>query len=436
MIHAEQALLPSGWAKNIRITIQNGLIHTITKSPPLPTDTRVQTLLPALPNLHSHAFQRALAGRTQTRGTQADSFWTWRTDMYRLAHAITPDDAKTIAAMAYMEMLESGFARVGEFHYLHNAPSGTRYDNPAEMAASLAAAAEQTGIALTLLPVFYAHANFGGLPPTPEQRRFTSTLDSFATLLTRSAETLAPLPDARLGLAPHSLRAVTPEELAALTQMTDGPLHIHAAEQTAEVESCRAWSNTTPVAWLLANAEISPRWTLIHATHMTPEETESLARSGATVALCPVTEADLGDGIFPLPPYRNAHGAFGIGTDSNIAISAADELRLLEYTQRLTHRARNIIATPQTSTGRTLLNATLASAHAIGPTPTLAQGAPADLLSLATSAQDDQSLDHWIFAKTQIQHLWRHGQHLVQSGRHIARDRIEAAYTKTLARLA
>ncbi|MDL2353083.1 MAG: formimidoylglutamate deiminase, partial [Pseudomonadota bacterium] len=299
-LHFAEALMPHGWAHDVRIEIADGCFTRIeTGAAAQPGDERHRVVLPGQPNLHSHAFQRGMAGLTERRGASSDSFWTWREAMYRFVDRIGPDDLLAIAAMAYAEMLESGFARVGEFHYLHHAPDGSPYIGAA-MAEAIVAAAAETGIGLTLLPVFYAHSGFGGQSPGSGQRRFVCGLDQFAMLREGCGAALAALPDAVLGLAPHSLRAVTPGELSALSAMAGtGPIHIHVAEQQAEVSDCLAWSGARPVEWLLGNAAVGPRWCLVHATHVTPQESDALAASGAVVGLCPITEANLGDGLFP-----------------------------------------------------------------------------------------------------------------------------------------
>jgi formimidoylglutamate deiminase len=342
----EQALLADGWARDVRFTISDGMISRVD------TDVARQSgevahgpCLPGLPNLHSHAFQRAMAGLTETRGPTGDSFWTWRELMYRFVDRLGPDEVQAIAALAYMEMLETGSTRVGEFHYLHHDKDGGAYADPAEMAARIAAAAEETGIGLTLLPVFYAHAGFGGVAPGEGQRRFIHDVDSYGRLIEASRAAVSGLPDAVVGVAPHSLRAVTGEELTAIIPLAGAnPIHIHIAEQTQEVDDCLAATGARPVRWLMNNAPVDKRWCLVHATHLNAMETERLAKSGAVAGLCPITEANLGDGVFPAHDYLAAGGAFGIGSDSNVLIDAAEELRTLEYAQRLTRRARNVLA--------------------------------------------------------------------------------------------
>ena len=442
-LHFAYALLPEGWRPDVRLTLAHGKIAAVTQdTPPSPADVRHIFGIPGLPNLHSHAFQRAMAGRTEHRGSAYDSFWTWREHMYRTALRITPEQLEAIATQLYAEMLQAGFTRVGEFHYLHHAPDGRPYDNQAELATRIASAAAQTGIGLTLLPVFYAHANFAGLPPTEGQRRFITSPTQFAHLLEASRTALRALPTATIGIAPHSLRAVTPDELATLIQMAPTRIHIHIAEQQREVADCLAWSGATPVAWLLDHAEVNETWCLIHATHMTDAETTNLARTGAVAGLCPVTEANLGDGIFPTRDYLAQAGKFGIGTDSNIIISAAEELRQLEYAQRLHHRARNVLAPPGASTGLTLFR----SAHTGGSqalaisSAGLAKGAPADIVSLRANdpaypaLTAETVLDTWLFAAGSrlVDNVWVAGRRLVSNGRHHEYDAIAERFASSM----
>ncbi len=439
-LHFRAALLPQGWTDNVRLTLRAGLIATIeTDTPPRPTDDRHAIGLPGTTNLHSHAFQRAMAGLTETRGPQADSFWTWREQMYRFALTMSPDDAEAIAAQAYLEMLESGFTTVAEFHYLHHAPDGRAYDNPAEMAARIAAAADQTGIGLTLLPVFYAHGGFGARPTEPAQRRFVTTPDSYATLFDRCR----PLP-ARLGTAPHFLRAATPAEITTLAGLHDGPIHIHVAEQQREVADCLAATGQRPIEHLFAHTEIDRRWCLIHATHANPAEVAAIARSGATVGLCPLTEANLGDGIMPAASLAQAGGRYGVGTDSNIRISLPDELATLEYGQRLATQARNVMS-PAASTGAALFHAALTGgAQAAGlPRHGLQPGAQADIVSLDArhpaliGRTGNTILDSWIFAARPglIDRVWSAGTEVVTHGTHHQTAAITARYRTTMERL-
>jgi formimidoylglutamate deiminase len=445
--HIGQALLPGGWARDVRLAVAGGMITQVQADCPARAgDERIAIALPGIPNLHSHAFQRGMAGLAEVNGQSADSFWTWREVMYRFLARLTPQDMLAIAAMAYVEMLETGFTRVGEFHYLHHDPDGAPYANPAEMAVALAAAAGETGIALTLLPVFYAHAGFGGQAPGAGQRRFITTPDGFARLREAAGRALGDLPDAVLGLAPHSLRAVTPDHLATLGAMAgEGPVHIHIAEQTREVEDCLAWSGQRPVEWLLDHAPVDARWCLVHATHMTEAETRALAATGAVAGLCPITEANLGDGLFPAQAFIAAGGRWGVGSDSNVLIDAAEELRWLEYGQRLAARGRNLFAAgPGGHTGAALLDGALAGgAQALGGQAALAVGAPADFVTLAADhpalacRQGAALADGWLFAagRMGVDGVWRRGRRLVTAGRHHARGAVEARYRKALARL-
>ena len=446
-VFAGSALLSSGWAENVRISCRSGLISSIEIDvSPKPSDERCGILLPAMPNLHSHAFQRGMAGLAETRGPSADSFWSWREVMYRFALTMTPDEVEAVAAQLYVEMLEAGFSRVGEFHYLHHDRDGRHYANIAEMGERIVSAASRTGIALTLLPVFYAHSSFGGAKPNEGQRRFINDLEGFARLFDGCREAAGKVDGSVVGVAPHSLRAVTPEELAAVAALAaDAPIHIHAAEQTKEVKDCIAWSGARPVEWLLANANVGRRWCLIHATHMTGDETRRLAASSAVAGLCPITEANLGDGTFPGARFVKHGGRFGVGSDSNVLIGIADELRQLEYSQRLARRARNVLAIAGGSTGRALFNAALdGGAAALGAGPSrLEAGASADFISLdkghpsLAGKTGDALLDAWIFAAgSRVDCVWVRGRKLVENGRHFQREEIAAKFRATMLALA
>ena len=440
----ECALLPDGWSDAVRIRVDGGVISAIdTGAVPDHKDERHGAALPGLCNVHSHGFQRGMAGLSERRGRPDDDFWSWREVMYRFLDRLTPDDIAAITAQTYVEMLESGFTRVGEFHYLHNDADGARYADPAEIAGSIIEAAEASGIGLTLLPVFYAHGDFGGAPPTPGQRRFISNVDDFARLVEASR---AKLPaGATLGIAPHSLRAVIPDELSAILPLAaGGPLHIHAAEQVREVEACLAWSGARPVEWLLDNADVDPRWCLIHSTHIDARECAALAASGAVAGLCPVTEANLGDGIFPAVDYLAAGGRFGVGTDSNILIDAAGELRALEYSQRLQYRKRSLLADEsEPSVGAKLFAmAQSGGAQALGVVAGLAVGNAADIVSLdldhpSMAGAGADLLDRWIFAAgpVAVDRVWRAGRLVVEQGRHIAAHVITERYRRTVTAL-
>lgn len=441
VIAAEKALLPEGWAEAVRLTVENGrFIYIESNHAPAPGDERHAFVLPGMPNLHSHAFQRAMAGLAETRGPSDDNFWSWRTQMYRFALAMSPDQVEAVAAQLYIEMLEAGFTRVGEFHYLHHTPDGRPYDDPAEMAGRIAAAASEAGIGLTLLPVFYAHGTFGGAAPSEGQRRFVSDLPLYEGILTRCHAIAAALPSTVVGVAPHSLRAVTQAELATVAALADGgPVHIHVAEQTKEVDDCLAWSGARPVEWLLANQSVDDRWCLVHATHMTEAETRRLAATGAAAGLCPITEANLGDGFFPAASFIAAGGRLGIGSDSNVLIGPSEELRQLEYAQRLLHRLRNVLAEPGQSTGEALFTRALAGgAQATGVRAGLAVGNPADMISLVPRHGHDtaQLLDRWIFAEgAAVDCVWTRGMKQVSAGRHRRREPVAGRFAAAMAAL-
>ncbi|WP_315733755.1 MULTISPECIES: formimidoylglutamate deiminase [unclassified Bradyrhizobium] len=447
-LHFASALLPKGWAEDVQVVISNGTIASVTAGvPPTSADEQHEVAIPGIASLHSHAFQRGMAGVAEISGPSTDTFWTWRETMYRFALAMSPDDVEAVATLLYVEMLERGFTRVGEFHYLHHDRDGTPYADIAEMAVRIAGAAQSSGIGLTLLPSFYAHGGFGGAAPHEGQRRFICDVDRFERLLAASRRAISTLAGANLGIAPHSLRAVAPDELSTLLPLADGgPIHIHAAEQVKEVEDCLAWSAQRPVQWLLDHHAVDARWCLIHATHMTPDETAALASSGATAGLCPITEASLGDGIFPARDFLRARGRIGVGTDSNVLVGVSDELRQLEYGQRLTHRERNVLtSSPDASTGRTLLDAALAGgAQALAQSLAgLQVGGRADIVtfdlthpSLAGRTQD-ALLDGWIFATSNdaIDCVWAGGAKVVQGGHHRSRDTARRGFNRAVRRL-
>jgi formiminoglutamate deiminase len=445
---ARSALLPEGWVENLRIEMRGGRITLLERNASARAgEESVAILLPGMPNLHSHAFQRGMAGLTEYRGPAADNFWSWRTLMYRFVARMTPEDLEAVTTWAFIEMLEAGFTRVGEFHYVHHDPAGKPYADPAELTARVVASAERSGIALTLLPVFYAQGGFGGAPANEGQRRFLHDVPGFSRLLEASRRVTASLPDAVVGIAPHSLRAVTAQQLTELLPLARGPIHMHAAEQTGEVEQCLAWSGARPVQWLLDNAPVDSRWCLVHSTHIDDNESFRLARSGAVAGLCPITEANLGDGIFPATRFLTVGGRFGIGTDSNVSIAVNDELRQLEYSQRLRDRARNVVGGQSPSTGHTLFTgAQRGGSQALGVSPDqagIASGASADFFSLNAAApafaerHGDSLLDSFVFAgaRDAIDGVWRAGRKLVSSGRHHARDEAARAWRATIARL-
>jgi formiminoglutamate deiminase len=448
-IFATKALLPEGWQENVRVHIADGRIGAVTANATAqPGDITIGILLPALSNLHSHTFQRAMAGMTEKRGTEPDSFWTWRDVMYRFLQHLTPDDIESIAAFAFMEMQQAGFAAVAEFHYIHHALQGAPYGNRAELSARIMAAANTSGIGLTLLPVLYTYAGPGRKPLAGPQLRFGNSHDAYRELhaAAKSIMTKSMPGDCGLGVAPHSLRAVDAGDIARLAEgLPDLPFHLHIAEQTAEVEAILAATGQTPVAWLLDHAAVAANWCLVHATHMTTAETSGLAATGATAGLCPVTEANLGDGIFNGAEFLAAGGSFGVGTDSNINISVSDELAMLEYSQRLRHRQRNVLTTANVSTGEHLYRCAAAGgARALGrATGAIGEGLWADLVAIDAchtqlcALHSHQLLDGWIFASGErsVTDLWSAGRHCVAQGRHRNGERIIAAYRKTVTEL-
>lgn len=446
----DAVLLPDGWARNVVFDIgDDGVIANIERN----VDTKgleqvAGPVVPAMPNLHSHAFQRALAGRTgRASPAHDDSFWTWRQAMYAFLERVDAEAFEAIAAQAFVEMAKSGYAAVAEFHYVHHDPAGKPYGDPAELAWRVVAAARSAGLGLTLLPVFYAHAGFGGTPSTAGQWRFAHTTYTFTHLFERLREGCNQHGYV-LGVAPHSLRAVTPEELGEVVRLAapDAPVHIHAAEQTKEVDDCYAWSRLRPVEWLLTQASVDARWCIVHATHMTEKEVTALAASCAVAGIAATTEADLGDGTFPGAAYLAAGGRFGVGSDSNTIIDPFAELRQFEWSQRMRARRRNVLGTA----GDMALGSTLWTQAARGGAQALAQpvgaievGRRADLVvlnpadpALAGQAADDV-LDAAIFgpARAPVRDVMAGGKWIVRDGHHIAEEEVFARYRAALARL-
>lgn len=450
---AADALLPSGWARDVRIEVDaRGAIAAVRARAEARGANRLQgPVLPGLCNLHCHAFQRALAGLAERRAASEDSFWTWREVMYAFVERIGPQELEAIARQLYVELLKGGFTSVCEFHYVHNGPDGKPYARPHEMSERIVAAATEAGIGLTLLPVLYIASDFGPTAPQPGQRRFLGTPASVATMVERLARRWASNPNLRFGIAPHSLRAVPPEALAECVRALDAidpsaPIHIHIAEQAQEVEDCRAWSGRRPVEWLLEHHELSPRWCLVHATHMSEAETERLARSGATAGLCPTTEANLGDGLFPLHRYLECDGRFGVGSDSNVSVSAIEELRWLEYGQRLAHRRRSIAATTATpSVGRTLYERALSggASAAARPVAGIAPGERADFVVLDPASPflaertGDALLDAFVFGgnTSPIRDVFVGGAAMIADRRHAEESRILGDFRRAVSRL-
>ena len=448
MIFANRALLASGWMHNVRLTLVDGSIEDIEcNASPKPNDQRVDTLLPALSNLHSHSFQRAMAGMSEWRRTGQDSFWTWRELMYRFIKQLSPEQIEAIATLVFMEMQEAGYSAVGEFHYLHHQSDGQPYDDISLMSQRIFSAAKTTGIGLTLLPVLYTYGGVRKAPLEGGQIRFGNDVDRFQSLLNAIHKRAVDFaPDTGIGIAPHSLRATSPEDLHALLNNNNaGPIHIHIAEQPKEVTDINSWLGKRPVEWLFSNFDVGKNWCLIHATHMNDIETRMVAQSGAVVGLCPITEANLGDGSFNGRSFLEAGGKFGIGSDSNINISLVEELRTLEYSQRYRDLARNVMIVGEASVGQTLYSgAAIDGAKALGRNAgRIAKGQLADLIAIDSTdpalcaLSSEQILDGLVFvAKDRvITDQWSAGRHCVKEGRHISRDKIITRYKNAISDL-
>ena len=447
---AERAFLPQGWAERVLIEIgDEGMVSRVSvESAPGDSERASGPVLPAMPNLHSHAFQRAMAGRAEHAGGSEDSFWTWRQVMYGFVGKLDPDSMEAIAAQLYVEMLKAGYGSVAEFHYLHHDPEGRPYADPAEMSWRIFAAARTAGIALTHLPVLYATGGFGGIAAGNAQRRFVNDADAFLRIVDRVAQAAKDAPDLRIGIAPHSLRAVPlgllEQVVLELDSLLPGaPIHIHIAEQVREVEECIAWSGARPVEWLLDHAAVNYRWCLVHATHMTEAETERLARSGAVAGLCPTTEANLGDGFFPAPAYLAAGGKFGIGSDSHISVSPIEELRWLEYGQRLRQRRRNLLhAENGGSVGEYLWReAAQGGAEALGfSAGRIAAGCRADFIvldpecAILAELPREAVIDAVVFSGNinPVRDVMVGGRWIVREGHHAREDDIAARYRAAL----
>ncbi|MBI5850261.1 MAG: formimidoylglutamate deiminase [Planctomycetes bacterium] len=459
---------PDGWIAPAWVTVDDdGFVRAVDQAPPaMGEEARFSSFtgfaVPGMANVHGHAFQRVFAGQTECAqgergGPGDDSFWTWREAMYRVAAALSPDDVEAIAALVQMELLEAGFTAIGEFHYLHHAQDGTRYASRAETSLRILAAAERSGIAVTLLPVAYFHAGFGR-PLAPMQRRFgSSDVDEFLALWEAARTVVRTGPSRhRIGVAPHSLRAVAPDELAALLAAVHGAepgarVHIHAAEQRAEVEQCRASLGMAPIAWLAQAGGLDARWCLVHATHSTPDELAAVARAGAVVGLCPTTEANLGDSTFALPGFLSVGGRIAIGSDSHVSIELAEELRLLEYGQRLRDERRNRAGEAghrlRRHVGRRLFDACAAGgARALDqPLGAIEVGRRCDVVVLDAEHprllghRPESVLDAFVFSnsgRSMVRDVFVGGRQVVAAGRHVARDTILRDYARVVARLA
>ena len=447
--HLATALTPDGWREDVTVTVgTDGMIAAVRAGREQGAVAVSGIAVPAMPNVHSHAHQRFMLGLAERAGPGADSFWTWREVMYGFALRLSPDDLEAVAAQLYVEMLKAGFSVVGEFQYLHHQPDGRAYMNPAEMSLRCLAAAHTAGVGITILPTLYAHGGFGGQPPAHGQRRFVTGVDQFLSIVDHLSIQVKGDPLRGIGISPHSLRAATPALLREVADALppDMPIHIHVAEQLKEVEDCLAFSGLRPVEMLLREFDLSARWTAIHATHMTDGETAALARSGAIAGLCPTTEANLGDGIFPAVSFMRAGGAIAIGSDSQITVSPAEDLRMLEYSQRLRDRTRNALAAgPGQSTGRSLYEAALrGGARSMRqPVGALAPGLRFDIAvldqehPLLAGRRNDAALDTWIFSggTALVKDVFVAGRQVVKDRRHIHEDMIARNFRAALRRL-
>lgn len=448
-LFAECALLPSGWAQDVRLEISAaGRLKRIEPGARAEGAEHLGgPLLPGMPNLHSHAFQRAMAGLAETAGSGEDNFWSWREQMYRLVARLDPEQFETIARQLYIELLKAGYSSVAEFHYLHHDRDGRPYADPAELSLRLARAAREAGIGLTLVPVLYSHGGFGGQPSGAGQRRFLLGEDGYLDLLMRLRPVLEQAGQ-RLGLGFHSLRAVRPGQIARVLAAgpIDAPIHLHIAEQQKEVDDCLAWSGRRPLQWLFEHCPVDRRWCLVHATQAQPDELALLAGSGAVTGLCPSTEANLGDGLFPATDYLALGGRFGIGSDCQVTVSLVEELRWLEYGQRLRERRRNRLGrAARPAVGAALYQAALSGgAQALGqPVGALEVGKRADLLVLdgadpyLASVEGDQLLNRWLFAGSdrQVRDLMVAGRWVVREGRHTDEEHTARAFAGVLTEL-
>ncbi len=447
------AWLPGGWRRNVVISVDPaGDIVDVSPDDVVTTARLISgAAIPGMPNVHSHAFQRSMAGLAERRSPQSDrgdSFWTWRETMYEQASRMSPEHLNAVAAQCYADMLKAGYTTVCEFHYLHNQPDGTPFAERGTMCQALIDAATTAGIGLTLLPTLYQTADFGGAAPTARQRQFVLATDHYIDLVDELSRAHAQSPQVEIGMALHSLRAVPPDALkTVLTSLPSSKtIHIHIAEQEREVAAAQQHLHARPIEWLIEHARVDRRWCLVHATHATQAELKAVAATGAVIALCPTTEANLGDGQFPLPAWLAAGGTFAIGSDSHISLSPVEELRWLEYQARLTSKHRNVLATQSdTSSGAMLWrHACTAGTRATGRNiGALEAGRRADIVVIDTSTplftgrSDDEVIDTFIFAGSghEVRDVMVAGRWLVQEGRHFAETAIAAGYKRAMSRL-
>lgn len=447
---APSLLTDKGWCSEHVISVDaDGMITNIAKGGSDDCDINLKgSVIPGMINLHSHAFQRSLVGKTGLRGDNDDSFWSWRTAMYQQVSQLSPEAIEAVSSYCYMELLKGGYTTVAEFHYLHHQQGGVHYANPAETSLRILAAADTAGIGLTLLPVLYSWSGFGQQALTKRQQAFRHDVSSYMQLLSQLDQYCVDSVLCDWGVAPHSLRAVSEPQLLELTetlrqQNFEGPLHIHIAEQQQEVKDCMDYYGTSPVRWLLDNLPVNDRWCLIHATHVDAAELKMMRAASVVAGLCPTTEADLGDGVFPARDWQELGGAWGIGSDSNICVSVTEELRWLEYGQRLRDQQRNLLAAPGQVVGAELYkNALSGGLQALAKSPArgFAVGQRADMLilnhehTLLMDKRNDQILDAWVFAGVQemLSQVWVGGRCVVEGGEHINNTQIEKNWRQVL----
>ncbi|MGB0495931.1 MAG: formimidoylglutamate deiminase [Kangiellaceae bacterium] len=451
-LYAENILIGSDWRTDVTLSIEHGIITAIDAGKLKGATSLKGSVIPGMINCHSHAFQRAFAGFSEYRGNSQDSFWSWRDIMYRFVEKMTPEDAHIVAKFVYIEMLKAGYTSVGEFHYLHHQSSGEKYEDLAEMSHQVIQAAMSVGLSITHLPVLYSYSGFGEQPPSKQQRRFIHSIEEYLNLVNQLNKNYSKQSNFTLGIAPHSLRAVSEKQLSDVVPFIrninqNAPIHIHIAEQLKEVENCLSFYKQRPVEWLLNNYAVDQNWCLVHATHLTPDEIELTAKSGAVVGICPLTEANLGDGIFPTSEYSKLGGKFAIGSDSHIGINVAEELRLLEYAQRLTSHQRAVLVDEKCqSVGQYLYaKSSKDGASAISQNVgEIAVGKRADFLVLN---EDEPSLfnktgsfilDASIFAcnSLPVKDVYVAGKMVIQNGQHKLQEECKAQYRKVLNKLA
>lgn len=447
-IYAENILLECGWEANVRLHWNElGDITKLEKNViALDGEMKEGFVLPGMINLHSHAFQRAMAGMAEIAGEGPDSFWTWRDLMYRFALAITPEQINAIAAQLYSECLRYGYTSVCEFHYLHRDPQGVFYADPAEMAKQVIAAANDTGMGITMLPVLYSFADFNDQALRHDQRRFSSNVDDILNIISHLEKSRNG--QVQVGVAPHSLRAASVSQIQSIVNSLDinRPIHIHIAEQQKEVDACLAATGMRPVELLLETQNVDSRWCLVHATHLNQQEVKRMAVSGAVAGICTTTEGNLGDGFFELPSYIDAGGIFGIGSDSHVSQSAVEELRWLEYGQRLRTQRRNVASIPSQRRvadylwQSCLIGGEKASGRKVGK---LKENYRADFLVLDNAHPNimnvcsEELLSHFIFSGNDqlIRDVYVGGSEVVKNGRHKNQEKINAQFVSCMKEL-